>query len=54
MKKKYLSPQMLVYLIFNEESVATASIVTGGIGSTPIINNEIEQQSDLELWDFNL
>lgn len=53
MKKEYERPQIEKVVINIEESFATASIVTGGTGSSPNITNEEEQQSTTEKWEFN-
>lgn len=54
MKKKYKRPHIDKLEIVNEDSIATASIVTGGTGSTPLVEDELPQESQLEKWEFNL
>lgn len=54
MKKKYLTPILYKHEIYIENGIATASIVTGGTGSTPTIIDEEIQESTKEEWEFNL
>ncbi len=49
-----MKPQIIKQVIVNEDSMTTASIVTGGTGSTPLIIDEVTQESELENWEFNL
>lgn len=53
MKKNYQKPLLEVHLVLLEDNILTASIVTGGTGSVPMVEEETTQPSDLVEWNFN-
>jgi len=54
MKKNYCKPTIEVQIVFTENGIATASIVTGEGTSIPTIVEETVQESDVEKWEFKL
>lgn len=53
MKKIYKAPTLEVFKIELEESIAAASIVTGGATSTPRIEDELILE-DKQQWTIDL
>lgn len=53
MKKKYKNPVVEVLKIRLEESIATASIVSGGSMEKPLIEQEIVQEEIVD-WLFDI
>lgn len=52
MKKNYEKPFLLVHDVQLEDSILSASIVTGGTDSVPLVEEETTQPSDIVDWEF--